>query len=366
MNKSIGFASTDWCRWPDGSFARPLLGNGCQWYRGTLPMEFIREFGWETDQGLLGFDANRGFGIQTSQFAPALAHYGYSVVVLKLIMQKQILHDIPAAQALGQKVVIDMDDFFVELPKSNLAYETTDPLTHPDSNREIYEKSLYLADALIVSTQFLYDYYSSRRSNVFLVRNSIDLSKFSRRKDSGSWQPKIGWAGMTPWRGGDLETIPWLKGFLTEHKLKFHHSGHSPEMPRIHEMIGLDDNQVTVSEQYPVTGISNLYQQFDVGIVPLATHDFNKCKSYLKGLEMAACGVPFVAQALPEYEFFANAGVGRVAYDAEDWMAHLEDLMSPKVRKEESDRQYEIVKNNFTFEQTKHEWAAVYEKILML
>lgn len=369
-DKRVAIMSTDWIRAQNPStgkveFVRPLVPGGCAWYRCVLPFISMAEFGWESDIGIPGFNEERGFGIVKEDDKE---YFDYPIVFFKLIMHRTALNGILRARELGQKVVVDVDDFFVDIPKSNVAYEGTSSSApgREDDNRDIYEQILFAADALVCSTQFLYDYYSSRRSNVFMVRNAVDLKLFKRRKDKGRFHPTVGWSGMTPYRGHDLYTLPFLGEFLEGNGLKFHHSGWNPGTVHAHTQLGISDSISSFEGQQPVMFASHLYQRFDVGIVPLAINDFNKSKSYLKGLEMVACGIPFIAQGLPEYQWLFDAGVGRVANSVDEWLYHLGELLDPTMRKDESDINYEIVKENFTMKQAKYEWNKVFEEILSL
>jgi hypothetical protein len=65
-----------------------------------------------------------------------------------------------------------------------------------------------------------------------------------------------------------------------------------------------------------------------VGIVPLADSRFNRRKSWLKGAEMAACGVPFAASPRPEYVRLAKLGAGWLAKDGRDWYRKLRRLVA--------------------------------------
>ncbi len=67
----------------------------------------------------------------------------------------------------------------------------------------------------------------------------------------------------------------------------------------------------------------------DIGLVPLADSEFNAGKSALKGMEMAACGIPYVAQHHPEYEAF---GAGILARTPTEWLSALERLLDPAER----------------------------------
>jgi glycosyltransferase involved in cell wall biosynthesis len=66
---------------------------------------------------------------------------------------------------------------------------------------------------------------------------------------------------------------------------------------------------------------------FDVGLVPLQPCRFNAAKSNLKGIEYAACGVPFVASPTPEYRALAEQGVGLLAETPVQWKRQILALL---------------------------------------
>jgi hypothetical protein len=64
---------------------------------------------------------------------------------------------------------------------------------------------------------------------------------------------------------------------------------------------------------------------------PLNKLDFNDAKSFIKGLEYSAAGVPFISEDMEEYSYLYNEyGIGRVAKTEDQWLSHLEDLNNPK------------------------------------
>ena len=69
----------------------------------------------------------------------------------------------------------------------------------------------------------------------------------------------------------------------------------------------------------------------DVGLIPLARDDaadrhFNDCKSDLKGMEYAACGIPCVASPSRPYQAWVQPGVnGYLAETPEQWLRALLD-----------------------------------------
>lgn len=187
--KTIGFLTLDWA-WG----TKPLQPNGCAWYRCLLPMRELEKFGWRVGMGFPQINDQYGFGVVLGD---KQAVHGWKIVVLKLIMLGDVADAIPAAQKAGQKIVVDVDDFFEELAPTNRAYETTDPNRDPKNNRQHYLRTIEMADAVITSTPFLYEYYSKKRKNVFLVRNGIDLGRWTRRKDKAHMIPTIGWVGYS-------------------------------------------------------------------------------------------------------------------------------------------------------------------------
>ena len=356
---TIGFLTYDWAYG-----TQPLQPNGCAWYRCLLPMRELEKYNWRVGLGLPQFNKEHGFGMILQKDK---AVHGWDILVFKLVMRKEVAAAMPLAKALGQKIVVDIDDFFDGLDESNQAFAATDPQRNEGNNREHYNSIINQADAIITSTPFLYDYYSTRHKHVYLVRNGIDLGRWTRRIDRAVRRPTIGWVGATPWRSRDLETLSsWIGSFVKKNNLLFHHSGHTLNSPLAREQLNIDRQRCTSTPLCPIREYPKLFSKMDIGIVPLNDLPFNHAKSYIKGLEYAAAGVPFVSSYSPEYQFLADAGVGRVARSAEEWQYHLSELINPQLRKDEADVNYEILKENFTMKQTGQDWNDVMESIIRL
>ena len=270
----------------------------------------------------------------------------------------------PIAKKIGQKIIVDIDDWFDGLEPTNRAFNTTDPKKNPEINREHYANIINQADALIVSTPFLLDYYKQFHKNVFLVRNGIDLDRWEKRKVKNTWKPTIGWVGATPWRSSDLEVLgPKFGNYIQRNGLKFHHSGHTPNAPLAHEQAGVNVVNSTVSHMAPISDYPKLFLPIDIGMVPLSGVKFNDAKSYIKGLEYAAAGVPFIASPSPEYLELAKAGVGRIAQNWDDWEYHFNELLDPQKRKDDIEVNLENLKN-FTVRARGSEWNSTFRYIM--
>jgi hypothetical protein len=69
-----------------------------------------------------------------------------------------------------------------------------------------------------------------------------------------------------------------------------------------------------------------MISQLGIGIVPLANSKFNRSKSWLKGLELAAVGVPWVASPREEYRALHARGCGMLAAGPKEWLTSLRSL----------------------------------------
>lgn len=361
MNKSVGFLTYDWALG-----VKPIEPNGCAWYRCELPRKELEKNGWEAHIGTPQHHSDHKFGLASLE--EDLVHYGYEIVVFKLIMLKQVLDILKDKKMRGdQKIVVDIDDFYEGLTKENLAWKNTDPEKHPESNRQHYLEIIDAADYITVSTQFLYDYYTKEqgKKNVFLVRNGIDLDRWQRKRDHSRHLPTVGWVGATPWRSLDLEQLqPFFGKFMAEHRLPFHHAGHI-NGHSVEPRLGLyPETKFTHEPRKIISQYPQMFRKIDIGIVPLNDIPFNHAKSAIKGLEYTAAGIPFVASYSPEYELLAQQGVGRVAHNEEEWIGHLTELLDPRIRKEEIDKNYENLKAMHTMEKRGIDWNNAMTQIL--
>lgn len=363
MSKNVAFLTLDWTK-----DVVPVEPNGCAYYRCYLPSLEMEKQGWGVATAMPEYNPQYGFGAFINKDN---VHYGWDIVVFKLIMLRSVADILKAENRPNQKIVVDIDDFFEGLEKTNLAYQNTDPEKYPDSNRDHYTQIIDRADALITSTQFLYDFYTKEKGykNVFLVRNGIDIDRYHKKQDYSRFLPRVGWVGAIPWRSNDLETMqPFFGDFMSKNRLEFHHAGHIKELSHTAaDLLGLHkDTKFTHQPRKLLSQYPTMFKKIDIGIVPLNNVPFNHAKSTIKGLEYTAAGVPFIASWSPEYENLANSGVGRVARNEEDWLQHLNELLDPRVRKEDVERNYEIVKQNHSMSARAKEWNDVMEKILDL
>lgn len=358
MKPTVGFLTTDWA-WG----TEPLQPNGCAWYRCVLPGVELEKRGWVCGVGIPAFNDRDGFGMVTGH---GKAVHGWDIIVFKLIMHKDALENLSRAQEMGQKIIVDIDDFFDGLAPTNRAYEATDPKKYPDNNREIYAEIIRRSFAVITSSQFLFDYYSKIHSNVFLVRNGIDTNRYAgiNRHRRAHHKTRIGWVGATPWRSGDLEILsPFINNYLVSRNVRFHHSGHVMGGESLAEQTKIDPKMLSLMNLCPISDYPQLFGPIDIGLVPLNDIPFNHAKSFIKGLEYAAAGIPFIASPSPEYKYLFENGIGRIAESDDDWMYHLDELLNKELRDDEAAMNKELLRN-FSMDKRGDDWDATMRFIL--
>jgi hypothetical protein len=260
-------------------------------------------------------------------------HDDCDIVVVQRWMHADGADRARKAIAAGQVVVNDVDDQFWALPTTNIARKTTE--ARDDFNRFHYRKMIAASSAVICSTPAIAGALSRLGPPVHVCRNAIDIGRW-RQHDPGA-DGMVGWVGGVAWRGNDLPLLRGVLGpFLERHGLPFYHGGNSDDrnVPRAWDQLGLDTTRTTVAVN-PIVGIREyptLWDPINLAIIPLEDSTFNRGKSWLKGLEAAACGIPFVASRLPEYQLL---GCGRLAKTPGQWRQHLDDLTDPDVRRVE-------------------------------
>lgn len=333
-----------------------LYPGGCTYYREMLPRNAA---GQGSKFGPPAWSGEVGFGVQISK---TQAQFGFDTVMMKMMFSRWTPDQMRAAQQLGQRLIVDVDDHYDGLHDDNRAKETTDPEVNKIKNRDYHREVISLADVVTVTTPFLYEYYKPIAKRVVMIRNGINPNQFLPNKQLNR-KPVIGWIGSMGWRSGDIETTrEWLPDFLAQHDLMFYHGGHMEGVKSFSEASGVPDERIATLNAVSLSTYHGLFGLLDIGLVPLTDIDFNEAKSTVKGLEYAASNIPFVASALPEYRLLANQGVGRVSVSPDDWVRHLTELLDWKTRKKEAAVQRQRVLEHHTIVQRAHEWKSLFEE----
>lgn len=261
-------------------------------------------------------------------------HWDCDVVVMQRAMFDDIAEKVPVAQSLGQIIVNDLDDWYWGLTPANMAWKFSHPSHNKVENINHYKRIILASDHVTCSTPWLADRVREwGQPNVTLLPNTVDVAKFTPYPHTDTAEPVVGWVGSVGHRNGDLEVLRGSITALAERgEIRLHHSGHFDGYGFFADKVGIDRRYVTVKSLAPPELYPTLLC-FDVGVAPLNVIDFNRAKSAIKLLEYSAAGIPWVGTKIDAYEAFRDAiGMGRLAKNPAQWVAHVRALRDPELR----------------------------------
>jgi glycosyltransferase involved in cell wall biosynthesis len=350
----VGLASNDWSQSLYDGRGRPVQG-GANWIRfGQMASSMKHHLVIGHLQPFL----NR-MAIQTYD---RITHQNLSVIVMQRYMEKNVSKMIENHQSTGVPVINDVDDWFWGLHADNAAFDVVDPESNPDSNIDHYRESIRVSSLVTVSTPFLAKQISEWNPNVRIIENCVFSEIFKRHRHVLK-KPIIGWCGSTGHRSDDLQIlIEPFKQMGTF--VKYHHTGDIETQTPFFKKVKVSPLSVTTTPMLPPLQYPQGFT-FDIGVVPLNDIPFNHAKSWIKGLEYAAAGIPFIASPSPEYVRLQNEyGIGRLASTTEEWVHHFSELLDPKVREAESIYIREIVRSQFPVSKMANAWDEIIWEIL--
>jgi glycosyltransferase involved in cell wall biosynthesis len=333
----------------------PADQGGCGNYRLIFPAQALAN---EGEDVCLEFDYKYSAYWQDTAWRQSIIGMAQpvdaDVVVLQRPLHRHRYELMRALQADGVAVVVEVDDDFHAVHKANVAWRSTNPLVDPDHNRDWLMRACKEADLVTVSTPALAERYGAH-GRVVVLPNYVPARYCDLEPPVRAMGTVVGWTGSVATHPGDLEvTGGAVQRVLDETDARFHVVGTGAGVV---QRLGLDEEPSSTGwvplDTYPVE-----MAQIDVGIVPLAPHPFNEAKSWLKGLEFAALGVPFVATPTSQYQaLHGQYGLGELAATPVEWGLHLRRLLAwPVLRCEEAERGRDMVRANLTVEANAWRW----------
>lgn len=269
---------------------------------------------------------------------------------------------IVAARRQGIAVVVELDDDFHNVHRNNIAWKDVDPEHSKWSNYNWLMKATEEADWVTVSTPALTKYAPHGRVSV--LRNCVPESIFNIAPIHGA-NRSLGWTGTVATHPEDLEMTEGSIGrALRKSGKDFHVVGDGQGVKKALEL--------PPSVQVYLTGwvdVSIYYQvmanHLSSGIVPLDLTPFNNAKSNLKGLEMSALGIPFVASPTDEYVRLAQQGAGIIARTPEEWYKNTYALLSNPTKRTSLGKKYQkIIREHYLYERNAQGWFNAWQSAL--
>jgi glycosyltransferase involved in cell wall biosynthesis len=299
----------------------PADETGCGFYRLIEPCRVIAESTTdveitvvldEEEDGALEVDQHGKIG---HTHVVGVKDPGCDVLVLQRPASRILAETIPYLQRHGVAVVVEFDDDFETIDPRNSAWRAYAPHLNPEQNHVWAKLCSQLADYVTVSTPRLLKRYGKRGMHA-LLPNYVPEAYLDVKPDPELRRDHIvvGWAGNSRTHPGDLEVMSQAPFTAMES-----HSGPTSGFRAIGDekilhrcgFKGPDEEWgVELAHGVALADYPALLASLDVGLSPLADTRFNGSKSWLKGLEMAAVGVPFVASPTQQYRELAKLGAG--------------------------------------------------------
>lgn len=229
--------------------------------------------------------------------------------------------------AHGKTVVSEMDDLIIPGKMPVGAPGHRNAKRRPDLSYKTLRQVVERSDILTVTTPALARAFKHPNTRVLPNFLHWPLWQTARLAYQGE-RPKlrVGWMGVMRYRGKDLDVLkPWLADWLRKHPdVEFVSVGGSEP----HDHLKIPEAQRRTLPWMKFPGHVMTTQEIDIGLVPLELTHFNQCKSYLKGLEYAACGIPCIASPTQQYMQWVDPGVnGLLARTPEEWVAALDAMV---------------------------------------
>ncbi len=245
---------------------------------------------------------------------------------------------------------MDVDDDLTCIDPANPAWAGHHPRRNPDDNWNWLVQACREATLVTCSTPELARRFAPH-GRVVVLENCVPAAFLEiEHVDVGGTDPLVGWAGSLHSHPRDLEPVGTG---VRDAGVRFRVVGPPAgvgEALHVGQVEGTGDLQL--KDWHPAVA------ELDVGIAPLADTKFNRAKSWLKPLEYAALGVPFVASPTPEYERFGrDPCLGLYASRPRDWAAMLRLLKDPGWRVTASDAGRDAVRRLHTVEGNAWRWA---------
>jgi hypothetical protein len=250
------------------------------------------------------------------------------VVVLQRITHNYMAQAVGVMRAKGITVIVDVDDDLSSIHPSNPAWAVHRPGAGLHSWHNL-AAACRDASLVTVSTPALLDVYARHGRGAVLPNYLPDQYYGLSRADSDV----VGWPASFHSHPNDAEVVGGAVARLVDEGAEFVMRGDSTGAGRSFGLAADPAGGAVPIEEWPAA-----VAQLGVGIAPLADTKFNAAKSWLKPLEMSACGVPWVASPRAEYRRLHELGAGVLADRPRTWYREVQRLrQSPGLRQELSE-----------------------------
>ncbi|MBC7230052.1 MAG: glycosyltransferase [Actinobacteria bacterium] len=250
----------------------------------------------------------------------------HDLYVFQLSQDESTLRCMRALGEAGKARVYEIDDYYHAIPFYN---PSSSSFRGRASERlAAMEECMREADAVTVATPELAERYSRFNPLTFPLPNCVDTGDpaWQVRREKRDGALVVGWAG-SPTHAEDFRLVVGsLKRLCRRYPRVKVAVGGAADVYALLE--GIPEEQKIFLPPVGFREYPAMLANFDIGLVPLADNEFNRCKSDLKGLEYSCLGIPVLASPRPSYLRLVKDGVnGFLCEGARDWLAKLTYLV---------------------------------------
>lgn len=313
--------------------------SACGWYRCELPLaEYNRRGG------------NAEWSTEMPMWVPTEA----DVVIGQRVALREASIVWQKLCRLGRsRMVLELDDDLWNIPPSNVkAYNAFTPGLLDNLRRNIEA-----SDAVTVTTDVLAERVAPWNRNVHVVPNRIPAWLLEHDRPQRD-EFTVGWAGSPSHEMDWTDVGPQIGRFLKRHPdVRVHLMG-----ARFKSMLSWDRTRVRADRW--IDSLPDYYRaiDFDVALAPLLPHVFNRVKSDIRLVEMAALGIPVVASNNGPYEDATLHGARGFLVDADhEWAHHLRRLVEDDDLRAEMGRNARLWAAERTIEGNLDSWLTAWQ-----
>lgn len=286
-------------------------GQAISHYRCRLPALGLAQRGWRAQVSPVAVGMSNGMvvgwdGDTSREWIPPDTAPG---VVIFRALKDPLGHELDSvdmflsARVAGQMIFTDLDDDLWHLPAWNPAADVWTP-----DQLAVLERNLNACDGIFCSTSPLAAVVAEHTDTpTFVAPPSVDLAEYNvaRHQLRPTGIVRVGWCGLTSWRGRDLE---WFAADLRDilnahaHHAELWHIGAHPRQPPIRWPLGPVSTVVRELPWAKWFDLPAALAQLDVAVIPMDPSDpVNTSRSATMGLALAAAGVAVITSTNESY-----------------------------------------------------------------
>lgn len=261
-------------------------------------------------------------------------------------------------------LVVELDDDFTSIHAQNVSFWSTHPRLNPKRSVRNILETIAWADLVTVTTPALQKVYRRfTHAPVVVIPNYVPRDYLTvetaglERPEEDEGKLLLGWSGSLETHPQDLQVTRGAVARLLRERPDTVQLTIVGTGKGVRRAFGTSQhNKVLRTGWVPLTQYPSVMKELDVGMVPLEPSAFNDGKSWLKGLEWAALGVPFVASPTQPYINLWGRGAGLLADNPRAWYSGLKALVERDDYRHEVAARAKVVAEQLVIEDHLEEW----------